>query len=138
MIIFNWLGNPNKTAMLEKLKLMLMAADSVQQEDGGKGKIFGHLIILARDLSGPGKAEEISELLLDHEDARSSGDRKGVANRNTLRDDLRRSFESIIVRTLPVPHPDITGEFHKVATTVVSMPPPTRAAIEAYFIFEPA
>lgn len=121
VVIFNWLGNPNKTAMLEKLKLMVLAADNIQQQDGGKGKVFGHLIILARDLSGPDKAEQIRELLLDNEDVGSSGDRKGAANRNTLRDDLRSSFESIIVRTLPNPHPDITrGEFYKVSTTVHS------------------
>ena len=110
VIIFNWLGNPNKTTMLEKLKVMIMAADSIEQADGGKGKVFGHLIILARDLSGSGKAEQIRELLLDNEDLGSSGDRKGASNRNTIRDDLRSCFASIIVRTLPIPHPDITGE----------------------------
>ncbi|CAN0237949.1 unnamed protein product, partial [Ectocarpus sp. 4 AP-2014] len=51
--IFNWLGRPNKSAMLEQLKLMVLATDNIQQHDGGKGPVFGHLIILARDLSGP-------------------------------------------------------------------------------------
>lgn len=113
--IFNWLGRPNKTTMLEKLELMVRATDSIIEHDGhegGKGKVFGHLIILARDLSGPDRAEEIRELLLDNEDPGSSGDRKGAANRNTIRDGLRSSFQSIIVRTLPTPHSHIEGEFH--------------------------
>ncbi|CBJ32504.1 GBP4, guanylate-binding proteins [Ectocarpus siliculosus] len=115
VIIFNWLGRPNKTTMLEKLEVMVLATDKIKQQDGDGGcfheKVFGHLIILARDLSGPEKAEEIRELLLNDEDAGPSKDRKGATNRNTIRAGLRNSFESIVVRTLPVPHPSITGTF---------------------------
>ncbi|CAM9142812.1 unnamed protein product [Ectocarpus sp. 8 AP-2014] len=112
VIIFNWLGRPNKTTMLEKLEVMVLATDKIKQQDGDGGcfqeKIFGHLIILVRDLSGPEKVEEIRELLLNDEDAGRSKDRKGATNRNTIRAGLRNSFESIVVRTLPVPHPSIT------------------------------
>lgn len=101
--------------MLEKLEVMVLATDKIKQQDGDGGsfqdKVFGHLIILARDLSGPEKAEEIKELLLNDEDAGRSKDRKGATNRNTIRAGLRNSFKSIVVRTLPVPHPRITGTF---------------------------
>lgn len=104
--------------MLEKLEVMVLATDKIKQQ--AENTVFGHLIILARDLSGPEKAEEIRELLLNDEDAGRSKDRMGATNRNTIRAGLRHSFESIVVRTLPVPHPMITGTFLSIARHILA------------------
>ena len=113
VVLFNWLGKPNRTTMLEKLHLMVSATNKDEREDTHIGwtDIFCQLVILVRDTSGPGKAEQIRKHLLDDEDIGLSRDRRSTTNRNTIRARLRSAFENVVVRTLPIPHPDITGEF---------------------------
>lgn len=107
VVIFNWMGLPNKDTILQKLVVMIRAAEKVMDR---QEPTFGHLVLLVRDVKG--KAAEIEALVMDDEDTGglSLGERKDAHERNIIREGLRDAFKSITVHTMHRPHPDISGE----------------------------
>ncbi|CAN0363561.1 unnamed protein product, partial [Pylaiella littoralis] len=105
VVIFNWLGLPNKSTILQRLVVMIKAGKKVvgQQDEGEPA--FGHLVLLMRDVKG--KAAEIEALVMDDEDVESLNfeDSKDILERNRIRKGLRTAFKSIIVHTMNRPHP---------------------------------
>ena len=94
--------------MLQELKVMIYAAERVTGRREG-GTKFGHLIILLRDVDG--RAAEIEELLFGVEDTDHVplDQQKAPSERNSIRRAVKFAFESIVVHTMPSPHPRIAG-----------------------------
>lgn len=112
VVIFNWMGLPNKHTILQRLVVMIKAAEKVMAREEGDEPTFGHLILLMRDVK-KGKAPEIEALVMGDED--TSGlehdDKKDARERNIIRHGLRDAFKSIIVQTMHRPHEDISGTY---------------------------
>ncbi len=110
VVIFNWMGLPNKHTMLQELVVMVKAAEKVLMESEDKSRpTFGHLIILMRDVDG--KVAEVEELVLGHENTRNlkHEQKKDPMERNAIREGLVDAFESITFHTMPSPHRKISG-----------------------------
>lgn len=102
------MGLPNKDTILQKLVVMVKAARKVMGRDDEEGTpVFGHLILLMRDVKG--KAAAIEALVLDDEE--TGGLTNDAKERNTIRQGLKEAFKSIVVCTMHRPHPRIGGEY---------------------------
>lgn len=110
VVIFNWMGLPNKHTILQRLVVMIKAGEKVMARERGESA-FGHLILLVRDVKG--KAAEIEELGMDDEDTCDlKEDEENDANeRNRIRQGLKTAFQSITIKTLHGPHADMSGTF---------------------------
>lgn len=104
------MGLPNRNTILKRLAVMMNAAEKVTGHEDGGTTTFGHLVLLVRDVNG--KAADIEGLVLGDEDAGDlpSGQEKNVTERNRIRQGLKKSFKSIIVHSMPRPHPEIDGD----------------------------
>lgn len=103
------MGLPNKDTILQKLVVMIKAAEKVMDRQDEGESTFGHLVLLVRDVKG--RAAEIEALVMDDEDTRglSVAEGKDAHERNTIREGLRNAFKSIAVHTMHRPHPEISG-----------------------------
>lgn len=116
--MFNWMGAPNKSSMLDRLGAMTHAAAMIGRKQ--RENAFGHLVVLLRDVS-PEEEDKARALLFDDEDAADADtdqEEDQLTSRNKTRAMLRLSFRSIRVWCLPRPHPDIHGK--SLATGTVS------------------
>ena len=101
------MGLPNKDTILQKLVVMVKAARKVMGGNDEKGApVFGHLILLMRDVKG--KAAEIQALVLDDEETDDLTN--GASERNKIRQGLKEAFGSVVVCTVQRPHPRIGGD----------------------------
>lgn len=108
--MFNWMGAPNKSSMLDRLGAMTHAAARIGRKQ--RENAFGHLVVLLRDVS-PEEEDKARALLFDDEDgadADTDQEEDQLTSRNKTRAMLRLSFRSIRVWCLPRPHPDIHGK----------------------------
>ncbi|CAB1099151.1 unnamed protein product [Ectocarpus sp. CCAP 1310/34] len=84
VVLFNWLGLPNKSTILQRLLVMIKAAEKVSRRKTKDEPIFGHLILVMRDVKQ--KAAEIEALVIDDEDGGlTHEDAEGVTERNLIR-----------------------------------------------------
>ena len=109
VVIFNWMGLPNKHTILQRLVVMIKAAEKVMDRNNEEESTFGHLVLLMRDVKG--KVAEIEALVMDDEDTigLTHDERKDAEERNTIRQGLKDAFKSITVHTMHRPHPEISG-----------------------------
>ncbi|CAM9855642.1 unnamed protein product, partial [Ectocarpus fasciculatus] len=106
VVIFNWLGLPNKSTILQRLVVMILAAEKVSRRKNEGEPMFGHLILVMRDVKQ--RAEEVEALVMDNEDdGLTHEDAEGVTERNLIRKRLRAVFKSVVVHTMHRPHPEI-------------------------------
>lgn len=104
------MGLPNKDTILQKLVVMIRAAETVMDRQDEGESTFGHLVLLVRDVKG--KVAEIEALVMDDEDTggQSLEEKKDANERNIIRQGLRDAFKSITIHTMHCPHPEISGE----------------------------
>ncbi|CAN0417639.1 unnamed protein product [Pylaiella littoralis] len=109
VVLFNWSGLPNKTTMLNSLGTMREAATTIDRSQ--RKDVFGHLIVLLRDVAEKEEKEAYS-VIFDKEDDYCITDEaeKQMDLRNVIRRDLNSSFQSIRVCCLPPPHEKINGD----------------------------
>ncbi|CAM9769507.1 unnamed protein product [Ectocarpus sp. 12 AP-2014] len=106
VVLFNWLGLPNKSTILQRLVVMIKAAEKVSRRKNKGEPTFGHLILVMRDVKQ--RAAEIESLIMDDEDGGlTHEDAQGVPERNLIRKRLRAVFKSMVVHTMHRPHPEI-------------------------------
>lgn len=97
--------------MLESLACVREVATAV--EESQRSNVFGHLVILLRDVEI--MEEAARSVILDPEEFEGTGQRETQeANEHRLartatRECLKQSFESIKVFCMPMPHDDIGG-----------------------------
>lgn len=110
VVIFNWLGLPNKNTILQRLVLMIKAGEKVAKRQNDGGPTFGHLILLMRDVKK--SAADIKALIMNDEDAGELKleEAKDIMERNKIRKGLRAAFKSIDVHTMHRPHAEISGQ----------------------------
>lgn len=107
--IFNWMGRPNKTTILDRLATMREAAMFVNEWQ--RDNAFGHLILLLRDV--PNGEEQAHEVVFGKENPGGAGsveEEQHIVARNKTRGLLHESFQTIRTVCMPQPHPDINGE----------------------------
>ncbi|CAM9694172.1 unnamed protein product [Scytosiphon promiscuus] len=108
VVIFNWLGLPNKNTILQQLVLMVKAGEKVAKRGDGPEPKFGHLVLLMRDVKM--SAVDIKALIMNEEDEGDFSLKEAVSimDRNIIRKGLKAAFKSIDVITMPSPHVDIS------------------------------
>ncbi|CAN0316110.1 unnamed protein product [Ascophyllum nodosum] len=107
VVIFNWLGRPNKNTVLGELATMSEAATFINR--GQRGNAFGHLILLLRDVQVNGE-KEVYSIVFENEDSDgASTDEEATAmeERNKTRNLLKKTFETVRVVCMPSPHAEI-------------------------------
>lgn len=111
VVIFNWKGHPTKTDMLDRLNTMREAACVVNR--GQRKNVFGHLIILLRDV--PTTREDQAYAVVfgkeDPDTAESDEEADHMTERNKTRDQLQASFQSTMLVCMPPPHADIHRKY---------------------------
>ena len=111
VVIFNWLGRPNKNTVLGELATMSEAATFINR--GQRGNAFGHLILLLRDVQVNGE-KEVYSIVFENEDSDgASTDEEATAmeERNKTRNLLKKTFETVRVVCMPSPHAEIGGRY---------------------------
>ena len=111
VVIFNWLGRPNKNTVLGELATMSEAATFINR--GQRGNAFGHLILLLRDVQLGGE-KEVYSIVFENEDPDDAGtDEEATAmeERNKTRNLLKKTFETVRVVCMPPPHAQIGGRY---------------------------
>ncbi|KAG5183520.1 hypothetical protein JKP88DRAFT_316589 [Tribonema minus] len=121
VVLFNWLGMPNKDTMVNQLALMKAAADIVDRSN--RKNAFGHLVVVLRDCTS--SRHECFDIIfgmeasgcvylplpdsvISPEDADTDKAEAAMRDRNCAREALKRAFTSTALFTLPVPHPEAT------------------------------
>lgn len=75
--------------------------------------VYGHLIIVLRDTYD--KADDINQMIFGTEELGKNAthkDKQALDQRNSVRTQLKKSFQEIKVWCLPQPHSDINGEIN--------------------------
>ena len=104
-VIFNWKDSLQKDRILQLLGVMHKAAINVAEEgeievSGGSEKIFGHLHVIFRDWQYVDSTPESVKADLFKEERSADTDAR---LRNSIRSDIKNSFESITVWLFPPP-----------------------------------
>ena len=92
VVIFNWLGRPNKNAVFDELATMSEAATFINR--GQRGNAFGHIILLLRDVQFNGE-KEVYSIVFENEEPHYAGtdeEARGVEERNKTRNLLKQTF----------------------------------------------
>ena len=104
VVLFNWLGRPEKATMLDRLACLATAAERIDPEGSRHAAgtpRFGHLHVLMRDFPD---ARDVRAILFDDEPIPpASGPRPDLERNNRIRKLLAASFESISIWGLPRP-----------------------------------
>ncbi|CAM9969406.1 unnamed protein product [Ectocarpus sp. 12 AP-2014] len=109
VVFFNWLGQPNKTTMLDRLGMMREAAATIDRSQ--RRDAFGHLIVLLRDVAEKYEKDAYSLIFDEEKDDCETDEAEEQMNlRNGIRRDLTKSFQSVRVCSLPLPHAEINGD----------------------------
>mmetsp|Transcript_14601 Transcript_14601/g.19103 ORF Transcript_14601/g.19103 Transcript_14601/m.19103 type:complete len:972 (+) Transcript_14601:153-3068(+) len=108
IVIFNWLGRPNKAQMLDTLALLAHSAGQLAEDQSEQA--FGDLYIVLRDCPSSEGVEDIIISPEDPSEGRSRNQIKSINERNEVRSQLQRSFRSINFCCMPRPHPDIENQ----------------------------
>lgn len=120
MVIYNWKGLPNKSTMLDNLGVMRTAAAEIGQSY--RSRVFGHLVVLLRDVPPNTDDEVVCDLIFGEEDcfeAKTDEEANQITMRNSAREELKDAFQSIRVWSLSIPHVDVLyGKTVRIANSI--------------------